>query len=133
MTAPAALSVLIAEDEVLVSMFLADIVEDAGLTVLGVARTAQDAIDKAAAAPPDLALVDINLKGSSGLDVARSLAAHGTAILFISGDISIGDDPEVRALNPVAILEKPCMPDRLTQALQDAAVRVREARLNAPA
>ena len=78
-------------------------------------------------------LVDVNLKGSSGLDVARALSAHGTSILFISGDISIADDPEIRALNPVAILEKPCMPDLLTQALQDAAARVREARLNASA
>ena len=49
MTSPAPLSVLIAEDEVLVSMFLADVVEDAGLRVAGVARTVQDAIAKAEA------------------------------------------------------------------------------------
>lgn len=124
MTSPAPLSVLIAEDEVLVSMFLADVVEDAGLRVAGVARTVQDAIAKAEADPPDLALLDMNLKGGSGLEVARALAAHGTAVLFISGDPGIERDPAVQAVRPAAVLEKPCMPDRLIEALQQVAAEL---------
>lgn len=124
MTSPAPLSVLIAEDEVLVSMFLADVVEDAGLRVAGVARTVQDAIAKAEADPPDLALLDMNLKGGSGLEVARALATHGTAILFISGDPGIERDPAVQAVRPAAVLEKPCMPDRLIEALQQVAAEL---------
>ena len=124
MTSPAPLSVLIAEDEVLVSMFLADVVEDAGLRVVGVARTVQDAIAKAEADPPDLALLDMNLKGGSGLEVARALATHGTAVLFISGDPGIERDPAVQAVRPAAVLEKPCMPDRLIEALQQVAAEL---------
>ena len=124
MTSPAPLSVLIAEDEVLVSMFLADVVEDAGLRVAGIARTVQDAIAKAEADPPDLALLDMNLKGGSGLEVARALATHGTAILFISGDPGIERDPAVQAVRPAAVLEKPCMPDRLIEALQQVAAEL---------
>ncbi|WP_136651798.1 response regulator [Paracoccus aeridis] len=124
MTSPAPLSVLIAEDEVLVSMFLADVVEDAGLRVAGVARTVQDAIAKAEADPPDLALLDMNLKGGSGLEVARALATHGTAVLFISGDPGIERDPAVQAVRPAAVLEKPCMPDRLIEALQQVAAEL---------
>lgn len=124
MTSPAPLSVLIAEDEVLVSMFLADVVEDAGLRVAGVARTVQDAIAKAEADQPDLALLDMNLKGGSGLEVARALAAHGTAVLFISGDPGIERDPAVQAVRPAAVLEKPCMPDRLIEALQQVAAEL---------
>lgn len=128
MTSSAPLSVLIAEDEVLVSMFLADVVEDAGLRVAGVARTVQDAIAKAEANPPDLALLDMNLKGGSGIEVARALADYGTAILFISGDSGIERDPAVQALRPAAVLEKPCMPDTLIETLRHVAAQVTAAR-----
>lgn len=128
MTDADSLSVLIAEDEVLVSMFLADVVEDAGLRVAGVARTVGDAIAKAHANPPDLALLDMNLKGGSGIEVARALAVYGTAILFISGDSGLDRDPAVQAIGPAAVLEKPCMPDRLIAVLQKVAADVTAAR-----
>ena len=122
MTSPAPTVVLIAEDEVLVSRFLADLVEDAGMVVGGIARTAEEGRSAAEARPPDLALVDVNLKAGSGIDLAAGLMAdHGTAIVFITGESGVADWPEVAALRPAAVLEKPFMPDRLIEALQDAA------------
>lgn len=124
MTPPAPLVVLIAEDEVLVSRFLADLVEDAGMVVGGIARSADEARAAAAARPPELALVDVNLKGSSGngIDLAANLmAGHGTAIIFITGESGVADWPEVTALQPAAVLEKPFLPDELIAALRCAA------------
>ena len=123
MSTPAKLRVLIAEDEVLVSMFLADLVEDAGFEVVGVARTAPDAVALAQQHRPDIALMDANLKGAaSGIDAAQAMVRdQDIALIFISGDSGLADDPAVAALKPVAVVEKPCMPDDLTAVLQRAA------------
>lgn len=122
MTSPSLPVVLIAEDEVLVSMFLADIVEEAGMEVCGTARTCDEGHAAAAARRPDVALVDVHLKGGSGLDLAAALVAeHGTAVILITGETGVADWPEVIALRPAAVLEKPFMPDSLVAALQAAA------------
>ena len=122
MTAPDPIVVLIAEDEVLVSMFLADIIEDAGMVVGGTARTCAEGRSAAAARPPHLALVDVNLKDGSGLDLAAGLMAdHGTAVVLISGESGLSERPDVTALRPFAVLEKPFMADSLMAALQGAA------------
>lgn len=128
MSTSAKLRVLIAEDEVLVSMFLSDVVEDAGFDVVGIARTASEAVALAQEHRPDIALVDANLKGgSTGLSAAETMVRdQDVAIIFISGDGGLSHDPAVAALKPVAIVEKPCMPDELTAVLQRAA-RLRNA------
>lgn len=122
-------TVLIAEDEVLVSMFLADLVEDAGMTVCGVARSIDEAMRLARECRPDLALLDLNLRGgASGIALARDLIAdYGTTVLFVSGETGVADRPDVAALRPAAVLEKPFLPDQLTAALEQAA-RQRSAR-----
>lgn len=123
MSTSAKLRVLIAEDEVLVSMFLSDLVEDAGFEVVGVARTAPDAVALAREHRPDIALMDANLKGgASGIAAAEEMVRdHDISIIFISGDSGLADDPAVAALKPVAVVEKPCMPDDLNAVLQRAA------------
>lgn len=123
MTAPNPPLVLIAEDEVLVSMFLADIVEEAGMEVCGTARTCEEGRAAAAARPPGVALVDVNLKGGSGngLDLAAALKAeHGTAVILVTGESGVADWPEVAALRPAGVLEKPFLPDALIAALRHA-------------
>ena len=85
MSTSAKLRVLIAEDEVLVSMFLADLVEDAGFEVVGVARTAPDAVALAQQHRPDIALMDANLKGgASGIDAAEVLPWSATVRTTLS-------------------------------------------------
>lgn len=128
MSTSAKLRVLIVEDDVLVSMFLADVVEDAGFDLVGVARTAAEAVALAQEHRPDIALMDANLKGgSTGVSAAQTLVRdQEIAIIFISGDSGLVHDPAVAALNPVAVVEKPCMPDELTAVLHRAA-RLRNA------
>lgn len=128
MSTSAKLRVLIAEDEVLVSMFLSDLVEDAGFDIVGVARTAPEAVALAHQHRPDIALMDANLKGgASGIAAAEAMVRdQDIALIFISGDGGLVHDPAVLALKPVAVIEKPCMPDELTAVLQRAA-RLRNA------
>ena len=80
--------VLIVEDEVLIAMALANSLEEGGHEVVGPAATMAEALALCeAAAPPELAVVDINLRdGSSGVDVARTLLERwGVLSIFASG------------------------------------------------
>jgi two-component system, response regulator PdtaR len=115
-------TVLIAEDEPLVALFLADVVEDQGLAVIGPAATPEEALAATAKTPPQIAIVDANLgaKGD-GIALAEELQrAHGTRIIFLSGDASLSANPAVHALKPLAVLQKPCPPGELEAALRAA-------------
>ena len=52
---------------------------------------------------------------------AGLMADHGTAVVFITGESGVADWPEVAALKPAAVLEKPFLHDDLIAALQGAA------------
>jgi DNA-binding NarL/FixJ family response regulator len=51
------------------------LLEQQGMTVVGVASIATDAVSCTAALRPDVALLDVDLDGESGFDLARRLAA----------------------------------------------------------
>ena len=78
--------VMIIEDEPAIAMDLRMIVEDVGLTVVGVADTRSSAVDLARRERPDLVLADIQLAdGSSGIDaVANIMASHSFPAVFIT-------------------------------------------------
>ena len=115
-------TVLIVEDEPLVALYLTDLLEDLGQTVIGPAATAQAALEAAAEVPPQIAIIDSNLGGrGDGIALAGELQArHGTRIIFLSGDASLSVNPAVHALKPMAVLQKPCPPGELEQALRAA-------------
>ena len=115
-------SVLIVEDEALVAMFLADLVEDLGRTVIGPAASREAALRAAAAHPPAVAIVDVNLgQADDGIALARELRdTHGTAIIFLSGHGDLAANESVLAVRPVAVLQKPCPPHDLEAALRAA-------------
>ena len=67
------------------SQFLAaarDLLEREGLTVVGVSGHIADAVARAAELAPDVVLVDINLGGESGFDLAERLSP--TPVIMIS-------------------------------------------------
>lgn len=79
-------SILIIEDEPLISMDLETLVENLGHTVTGIARTYDEAIRMANANKPTLILADIQLAdGSSGLDAANEIATDlSVPVVFIT-------------------------------------------------
>jgi|SRR5262245_13109781 len=63
------------------------LLEQEGISVVGIAASGEDAVRLAKALRPDLALVDINLGKESGFDVARRLAESSNpplAVIFVS-------------------------------------------------
>jgi DNA-binding NarL/FixJ family response regulator len=63
-----------------------------GIDIVGVASTAAEAVQKAAALRPDVALVDIDLGGESGFDVARRLRREEDPAPVILISTHIEDD-----------------------------------------
>lgn len=83
LTTLAGMRILIAEDEFLLAVELAQFFESVGATVLGPASdvpTARTYLDRA-----DAAVLDINLKGGTVFPVADELFLRGVPFVFFSG------------------------------------------------
>ena len=115
--------VLIVEDETLVAMMMADLVEEVGFDVVGTATSPNEALKICEDERPDIAIVDVTLKGErAGTRLGAELSRrYGVCLIFISGHGDVGEWPEVQALAPTAVLRKPCPPHEFMRALEEAA------------
>jgi CheY-like chemotaxis protein len=104
--------VLIVEDEIVVALFLEDLLIEFGYEVAGVAGQLDDAM--ARAPDYDVAVLDVHLNGRNVFDFADTLAARGTPFVFATGYGERGI-PERHRARPV--LQKPFQPGDLKQAL----------------
>ena len=105
--------VLIVEDEIIVALFLEDLLGELGYEVAGVACR----VDEALARTPDyqMAVLDVHLNGKPVFDFADRLAEVGTPFLFATGYGERGI-PERHRTRPV--LQKPFVPEDLRVALK---------------
>ena len=79
--------VLVLEDEYLIGLEVADVIEMAGATVLGPAESIEAALallDRKDEGP-HLAVLDVNLSGARSYSVADALAERGVPFLFVTG------------------------------------------------
>jgi DNA-binding response OmpR family regulator len=77
--------VLVVEDEYFLADDLANALRKAGAQVIGPAATAAEAIELIEADPPDLSVLDINLKGEMSFLVADELERRGLPFVFATG------------------------------------------------
>jgi DNA-binding response OmpR family regulator len=111
------LSVLVVEDDFMIGMLLAEMLEGMGHTVCAIDATAADAVASAARCRPDLMIVDAALGDESGVSAVEKICRTGSVPhLFVSGDIS-----GVKALRPTAVVvQKPFHESDLTSGIQRA-------------
>lgn len=101
----AGLSVLILEDDSIVSMLMEDILTESGCAVIGPAAGQDDAAALIGDRIPDAALLDITLRhGGDSYATAAQLAAHDVPFAFVTGLRCDHIDPEWRG---VPVLAKP--------------------------
>lgn len=115
-----ATSVLIIEDEPLISMQLEDLVESLGHQICGTAATRSQAKQVVAERRPGLVLADIQLAdGSSGLDAVDDILAMGSVpVIFITAypeRLLTGDRPE-----PTYLVTKPFQESTVRAAISQA-------------
>jgi DNA-binding response OmpR family regulator len=85
------MQVLVVEDDFMLADFLADALLDDGHTVCGIAATVDEAVALARQYRPDVAVVDMQLRGRErGSDIADQLMESGdlgtTGILYVTGE-----------------------------------------------
>jgi DNA-binding NtrC family response regulator len=90
--------VLVVEDEFLLAMELEALLEQHGCKVLGPAATVEWALAVLYEEQPEVALVDVNLKGQRATPVAAALKRQGVPFVLITGygELELSE-PELRA------------------------------------
>ena len=111
--------VLVVEDEILVAMDLEQLLQRHGWRVLGPATTVAEALRLLAGERPDVALLDVNLRGELVTPVAEELRVQGVPFVLASAYDSRGLTT-VAVLAEVLNLGKPTDERRLLAVLAQA-------------
>jgi CheY-like chemotaxis protein len=116
--------VLIADDEKIFSIALADLVRSCGHEVVGVVHSGLDAIRSYRQHKPDVVLMDFAMARLNGLTACRNILSEDPngCVLFLSG---LGERTELtpQSSGAVAVLQKPIERGRLEQALRETSLR----------
>lgn len=110
-------TVLILDDEVLVAIDIGEELASRGWTILDVVTSLSAAEAVVQSRRPDLALLDMNLRGQLSFSLARELLGYGAKVVFLSGNTA-QDLPE--DLQDCAFLGKPVNYDVLHKTLSQA-------------
>jgi two-component system, response regulator PdtaR len=109
-----ALSVLVVEDEAILSMLLSEVLAGMGHVVIGVAATEAVAIALAKEFQPNFLIVDAGLTAGNGVSAVEAILATR----FVPHIFTSGDALSVRLRKPNAIvLEKPFHEAQLADAI----------------
>jgi CheY-like chemotaxis protein len=118
--------ILIVEDEMVVALFLEDVLVEFGYEVAGVVSHLDDAISRAP--DYDVALLDVHINGRSVFDFADLLVSRDIPFVFATGYGERGV-PERHRGRPV--LQKPFLPEDLRRILQEAMPSLDEKKISA--
>lgn len=104
------LNILIVEDEIITAVDIQETLEKAGHRVTAIARNFQEAVAAVRQYPPDLAMIDIRLEGSSadGITTARELLnQHWMPIIYLTASSESQAFQRAKETLPAAYLLKP--------------------------
>ena len=119
--------VLIAEDEALIRMDLAEMLGEEGYAVVGEAGDGQQAVDLAESLRPDLVIMDVKMPRRDGIDAAAEIAAKRIAPIVVLTAFSQRDLVEkARDAGAMAYLVKPFSISDLVPAIEVAISRFQE-------
>ena len=118
--------VLIIEDEMVIALHIQSVVADIGHAVVGIAKTAAEAVAMADDKRPELILADINLgDGPSGIDAVKQILERvDIPVIFVTAypeRLLTGERPE-----PTYLITKPFEPSVLVATIAQALMFHRE-------
>jgi AmiR/NasT family two-component response regulator len=121
--------VVIAEDEALIRLDLAEMLADEGYVVVGQAEDGERAVELALEHRPDLVILDVKMPRLDGIAAAEQIAAHRLAPVVILTAFSQRDLVErARDAGAMAYLVKPFEQSDLVPAIEMAVSRFNELR-----
>jgi CheY-like chemotaxis protein len=116
-TRPQGCSVFLVEDEVMIRMMVADMLEELGYSVAAEAGEIGEAVKLAQSTEFDLAILDVNVNGKVITPVAELIKARNRPFIFATGYGSSGLPEEYRD-RPA--LQKPFQLETLAQMINNA-------------
>ena len=114
--------VLVVEDEFIIALDLSETVKDLGYELDGPYADRTNALEALEDDLPDCAILDVFTADGEVYPLADRLSEAGVPIIFHSGHVP---PDELKGRYPEAqACAKPCPPDRLIDALQEAVGRI---------
>lgn len=112
--------ILIAEDDMIIQMFLNRVLTKAGFTIVGEARNSEQVLLLAKETEPDLILLDIGLDGSKdGVVTAEELSESSKIpFLFLTGNSDEGTIKRAKIAGPIGFVFKPIDEVRLVDVIK---------------
>ena len=105
--------VLVLEDDALINLNTTDMIEQMGCTVRSYMNV-EDGLTAAQQQLPDLAVLDVNIRGRPSYELADWLEGRGVPIVFVTGYDSPAIEGNWRT-RPVC--RKPCIPSMLKEQM----------------
>ncbi|MBV9515021.1 MAG: ANTAR domain-containing response regulator [Mycobacteriaceae bacterium] len=125
--APKPRRVLIAEDEALIRLDLAEMLKEEGYEVVGQAGDGQEAVELANSLMPDLVIMDVKMPRRDGIDAAAEIASKRIAPIVVLTAFSQRELVErARDAGAMAYLVKPFSATDLVPAIEVAVSRFNE-------
>src|SRR5579871_5123449 len=122
------LKILIVEDVFIEADHLSLILEKAGHSVTGVAKSVEQAFNALKKERPDMVMLDIFLKGHlTGIHFARTLAKNNIPFIYLSANSNPCTLEAAKSTNPYGFLVKPFREKDILIALDIAAYRHHQA------
>ena len=120
------MKIMVVEDDAIIGMDIEHRVRRLGYEVTGVADNAEEAIELAADTKPDIALMDIRLRGDiDGIDTARMLKEQfALPVIFITAYSDLKMRSRALDLNPAGYIVKPIREVELKNTLEEARKRI---------
>lgn len=119
--------VLIAEDEALIRLDLAEMLREEGYEIVGEAGDGQEAVELAERHRPDLVIMDVKMPRRDGIDAASEIASKRIAPIVVLTAFSQRDLVErARDAGAMAYLVKPFTISDLIPAIELAVSRFGE-------
>ncbi len=127
--------ILIVEDELILAEYLSRVLNEAGYEVVGIRDNGEGAVKLALETRPDLALVDIQIRGPmDGIEAADKIRKlHGTSIVYLTAYSDKALFERAKQTGPERYLSKPISPVELKRTVElvlykhETQIRLREA------
>lgn len=127
MNTPAAVRVVVAEDEAIIRLDLVETLREQGFDVVADTGRGDEAVRLVAEHRPDVAILDIKMPGLDGIEVAQRIAPQrGTAVVILTAFSQRDLVEQAREAGAMTYLIKPYRRDALVPAVELALARYRE-------
>lgn len=110
-------SIIVVEDEPLISIMIEDMACELGWRIDGTAQTEAEAFELLQHQRPTIAILDINLGGATSFAVAAACRGQGIPVVFTTGYLAVDLPPECA---DAPVLPKPFSIEELASALQQS-------------